>query len=299
TRAGLRNFIRGQADWYDGRARQAGQSTKYLPAFLSSTTDLTSELALDQRVFERFVKDGATTVSAIASRRDDLAGLVRNTGVAAGAIGDENVALAEALELLPPTLRKADTTFVNLRSTLDDLDVLVDVSKPATQNLATFFSRLRPLVKDARPTVADLRTLIRRPGANNDLIELVSDQPRLAKLSSTAFPRAIRTLDRSQPVIDYGRGYTPDLAGWLTKFGTDAANYDANGHYARVFPMFNPTTFDNNVLTANQPSQRLDQFIKPNLGRCPGGAVQADPDGSSPRAFEGCNLSATPSSSGP
>ncbi len=32
TRAGLRNFIRGQADWYDGRAKEAEQSTKYLGA---------------------------------------------------------------------------------------------------------------------------------------------------------------------------------------------------------------------------------------------------------------------------
>jgi phospholipid/cholesterol/gamma-HCH transport system substrate-binding protein len=299
TREGLRNFIRGQADWYDGRSKQAEQSTKYLAPFLSSTTELTTELALDQRVLERFLRDGAATVGAIAERRDDLAGLVRNTGVAAGAIGDENVALARALDLLPPTLRKANTTFVNLRSTLNDLDVLVDVSKPATKDLDVLFSRLRPLVSDARPTVADLRTLIRKPGASNDLIDLLSVQPRLASLTDAAFPRAIRTLDRAQPVIDYGRGYTPDLAGWLTKFGAVAANYDANGHYARVFPQFNPTTFDNGVLTANDPSQRLDQFQRPNLGRCPGGAMQPSPDGSAPRSFEGCNTSASPTTSVP
>ena len=43
------------------------------------------------------------------------------------------MALARALELLPGTLRKANTTFVNLRATLDDLDVLVAESKPATR----------------------------------------------------------------------------------------------------------------------------------------------------------------------
>ena len=42
------------------------------------------------------------------------------------AIGDENASLQRALELLPDTLRKANTTFVNLRTTLDDLDKLVD-----------------------------------------------------------------------------------------------------------------------------------------------------------------------------
>ena len=77
-----------------------------------------------------------------------------NTNTAMRAIGDENVALQRALELLPDTLRKANTTFVNLRTTLDDLDKLVDESKPNTKELAPFFKALRPLVHEARPTVA-------------------------------------------------------------------------------------------------------------------------------------------------
>ena len=149
TRKGLRNVIRGSGDWYDGRGDEAGESTKYFAPFLASTTRLTSELALDQAVLERFVTDGADTVAAIAERRDDLAGLVSNTNTAFGAIGDESAALERALELLPGTLRKANTTFVNLRSTLDDLELLVDESKPATRELAPFFRELRPLV--ARP----------------------------------------------------------------------------------------------------------------------------------------------------
>jgi phospholipid/cholesterol/gamma-HCH transport system substrate-binding protein len=298
TRAGLRNLIRGQADWYAGRSTQAAAATRYLAPFLGSTTDLTRELALDQQVLERFLRDGATTVSAIAARRDDLAGLVRNTSTAAGAIGDENVALSQTLSLLPPTLRKANTTFVNLRSTLDDLDVLVNASKPATKDLAPFLAQVRPLTAAAEPTVADLRTLIRRPGPSNDLIDLLSVQPRLAKLTSSAFPRAIRTLDRAEPVVDYGRGYTPDLAAWFTKFGTVAAAYDANGHYARIMPMFAPTNLVNGTLVANEPIQRLDNFSKPNLGRCPGGAMQPAPDGSAPRAFEGCNVGASPATTG-
>ena len=87
---------------------------------------------------------------------------------------------------------------------------------------------------EARPTVADLRDLISLPGPNNDLIDLTAKQPRLAQLTATVFPRAIRTLDRAQPVVEYARGYTPDLTGWITKFAEAAGYYDANGHYARV-----------------------------------------------------------------
>ena len=99
------------------------------------------------------------------------------------------------------------------------------------------------MVAEARPTVADLRDLISSPGPNNDLIDLTAQQPRLAQLTATVFPRAIRTLDRAQPVVEYARGYTPDLAGWLTKFAEAAGFYDANGHYARVQPVFSPANF--------------------------------------------------------
>ncbi|HLM09468.1 MAG TPA: MlaD family protein [Thermoleophilaceae bacterium] len=295
TRRGLQNLIAGQADWYAGHAPEAAESTKYFAPFLVSTTNLTRELALDEAVLERFLRDTSSAVGAIAERRDDLAGLVRNTSTTADAIADENVALSSALDLLPGTLRKANTTFVNLRATLDDLDLLVNESKPATRELAPFFRELRPLVRDATPTIEDLRTLIRRPGDQNDLIELLQAQPRLADLTGTVFPRAVRTLDRAQPVFEYARGYTPDLAAWFTKFGQVASLYDANGHYARVNPVFSPTQLDAaGQLDSIPPSQRLAAWEKGALNRCPGGATQPHPDGSSPWAFGDCDPSTTP-----
>jgi phospholipid/cholesterol/gamma-HCH transport system substrate-binding protein len=295
TRQGLRNVVRGYGDWYDTRGTEAGQSTKYFVPFLSTSSQLAQELSLDQAVLERFLKDGSATVSAIADRRDDLAGLVVNTNQAMTAIGDESVALQRALELLPPTMRKANTTFVNLRGTLDDLQLLVNESKPATRRLAPFFRELRPLVADLRPTIADLRELIRTPGAGNDLTELTAAQPRLARLTSTVFPRGIRTLDRAQPVVSYARQYTPDLAGWFTKFGQVAAYYDANGHYARVMPVFSPARLGaGNTLTALPPQQRTEGYEHGILRPCPGNAVQPSPDGSAPASAEGCDPADTP-----
>ena len=301
TREGLRNVIRGSGSQYDGRGVEAGESIRYFGPFLGSTSRLTEELALDQAVFEQFIRDGADTVSAIASRRGDLTELVSNTNSAMRAIGDENAALQRALELLPGTLRKANTTFVNLRNTLDDLDKLVDESKPNTKELAPFFRALRPLVHDARPTVADLRELIRAPGPNNDLIELTAKQPRLAALTASVFPRAIRTLDRSDPVISYARPYIPDLSAWVTKFGQVAAYYDANGHYARVQPVFGPTRLDRDQyrLVGIPPSERLNSYGRDSRPDCPGGATQPSPDGSSPWAINGCEPTATPNSEDP
>ena len=57
------------------------------------------------------------------------------------------------------------------------------------------------------------------------------------------FPRAIRRSTGAQPVFEYAAATRRTWPAWLTNFGQLAANYDANGHYARVQPMFNPTTF--------------------------------------------------------
>ena len=238
-------------------------------------------------------------MGAIAERRGELTQLVGNANTAFGAIGDENVALSRALGLLPGTLRKANTTFVNLRAALDDLDMLVAESKPATKELAPFFARLRPLVADARPTIRDLRELIRTPGKNNDLIELTAKLPRLERLTSTIFPRAIRTFDRSQDVRRHAARRTrPTSPAGSRSSARRRTSYDANGHYARVQPIFSPFTFNesNDALTKKPDAQRLDGFQLHQTRRCPGGAMQPPPDGSAPFVVDGCNPASNPDS---
>jgi phospholipid/cholesterol/gamma-HCH transport system substrate-binding protein len=244
------------------------------------------ELARDQVEFQRFVTDTAGAVTTIASRRNDLSQLIGNANATTGAIGNEQASLDQALAVLPHTLRQANTTFVKLNATLDDLDTLVNESKPATKKLAPFFRALRPLVRDATPTIQDLRLLIRRGGANNDLVELLQKQPRLTSLAKSDFPRTIKALQKGQPVVEYLRPYAPDFTGWLTKFAEGASPYDANGHYARIQPVFGAFTLTdvagNSFLTAQPTSDRLNDFQAHRQQKCPGGATQPAPDGSNP-----------------
>jgi phospholipid/cholesterol/gamma-HCH transport system substrate-binding protein len=299
TRKALQQVVQGSATNYAGRSREASESLRYLAPALSASSRLTREIVIDEGVFERFVTDTARLVGALAERRADLSQLVGNANATARAIGDENVSLARTLDLLPGTFRKANSTFVNLRATLDDLDPLVAESKPATRDLAPLLRRLRPLVADARPTIADLRELVRKPGRNNDLIELTRKMPRLASLASRVFPRTIRTLNRAQPVVEYARVYTPDLAGWFTKFGQGASAYDANGHYARIQPIFSPFSFSDlpagDLLVPLGPGQtRLSSFAARQFKRCPGGSVQPPPDGSAPLPVSDCDPASRP-----
>ena len=282
-------MIQGQATYFGGRSDDYAEALKYTGPALGTTSELTRQLVADDANFDRFLVDTSRAMGAIAERRDDLSQLVGNTNTTFGAIAAENQALGRTLEVLPGTLRKGNTTFVNLRSTLGDLDALVAASKPETKELPNFFRQLRLLTGESLPTVRDLRELIRLPGAGNDLIDLTARMPELEELTSHAFPRPIRTFDRSQDFVDTLRQYTPDLAA-LAKLGQVTNSYDANGHYARVQPMFTPFSAnpDNGELTAARPPSAgpvPDQALR----RCPGAATQAPPDGSAPFVVPGCN----------
>jgi phospholipid/cholesterol/gamma-HCH transport system substrate-binding protein len=294
TRRSLSSVVKGFATQYDGKGRQAGLSTEYFNPMLSTSRRLVDELTQDEGALTAFIVNSSRAVTAIADKRAELSALVGNTNTTAKAIGDENVALARALGLLPTTLRRGSSTFVNLRATLDDLDVLVNASKPATRNLAPFLRRLRPLVHDARPTIRDLATLVRRDGPNNDLVEATRKMPRLQSVASPAFAHGTAALIKSQPVLQFARPYAPELVGWFRDFGQGASNYDANGHYARIQPIFNAFQFEDNpaggILSAVPPSARFDGLQTGVVKRCPGTASQPAADGSAPYTGGSSNL---------
>ena len=286
TRRALQQVIQGSATQFRGKGDEANAATKYFNPALSTTRELVNEVNRDSRTLQRFIVDGARATSALAEKREVLTELVSNANEAAQGIASENDALSEVLARLPGTMRRANSTFVNLRATLTDLDVLVAESKPATRRLAPFFRELRPLVRDARPTIADLRRAITRRGPDNDLLDLTRKAPRLAEVAAPALRNTTAALRKSTPVLDFIRPYAPDLTGWFRDFGQVAANYDANGHFARIQPMFNLFSFTENpqggLLVPQDPDDRLNGLETGILRRCPGAASQPAADGSAP-----------------
>jgi phospholipid/cholesterol/gamma-HCH transport system substrate-binding protein len=290
TRKDLQKVITSLSTQFDGKGEAAGQAARYFNPLLSTSRQLVQQLTADDGVLTDFLVNSAKTTGALAERRDDLSSAVSNTNTTAGAIAAESASLDEALKALPTTLRRGNSTFVNLRTTLDDLDRLVAASKPATRRLAPFLRVLRPLLDDAKPTVADLRRLVSRPGADNDLVDATRKTPRLERAARPALANSIKALRRSQPVLEFYRPYTPDLVGWFRDFGAGASTYDANGHYARIAPSANVFQFTDNPaggsLTLLDPGQRLDTLQQRILERCPGAATAPLADGSNNRASD-------------
>jgi phospholipid/cholesterol/gamma-HCH transport system substrate-binding protein len=298
----FKHVIQGFAISYDGVSERANAGFHYLNPFLSTSRRLFGELSADQRTFENLIVDTSQLSGALAQRAPDISALVANLDRMMNALGDQRRALAASISKLPGFMRSANTTFVNLRAALDDLDPLVSASKPVATKLGPFLSELRGASADAVPTISDLAKILGRPGEANDLVELTRLQPTLARaavgqgspdcgsnpvstaqiakaadsdFSEGAFGESVCALSNSMPQLSMFRAYTPELVGWFDDFG-HSGYQDAIGGIGRIEATLSTFSVSNSGIpdllgpvlgpTAFNASAAGGEF-----SRCPGG----------------------------
>jgi phospholipid/cholesterol/gamma-HCH transport system substrate-binding protein len=285
VRRGLSDFIRGQAAFYAGRGHDANIAAKFFAPSLNRTNAFVGEINADERLFQQFIVNTAKLSTAVSERGENLSNAISNASTATGAIAHQNVAFDQVLRRLPPVFRQSNTTFVNLRAALDDLDPLVETAKPATKNLAPFLAELRPVISKTVPLFRNLRLTVSRPGTGNDAGELLAILPEVQQRAAKAFPHSERAIADFQPNLNFARAYTPDIFNGFAKVGQVTGYYDGNGHYARIsFSDMNIFNDSGGVLKPVPQSQVYEPFGS-SAGvkrRCPGGATQPAPDGSNP-----------------
>jgi phospholipid/cholesterol/gamma-HCH transport system substrate-binding protein len=298
----FKHVIQGFAISYDGVSGQANAGFRYLNPFLSTSRRVFGELSADQRSFENLIVDTSQLSGALAQRAPDISALVANLDRMMNALGDRKAALAESIARLPGFMRSADTTFVNLRAALDDLDPLVSASRPVATKLGPFLTELRGASADAVPTISDLAKILGRPGEANDLVELTRLQPPLERaavgsgspdcgsdpvsvaqiakaadsdLSQGAFGESVCALSNSMPQLSMLRAYTPELVGWFDDFGHSGFR-DSNGDMGRIEVTLNAFSLSNagipDLLAPALSATELGAATTNDLfSRCPGG----------------------------
>lgn len=291
TRKSLQNVFEGQAAVYAGDPAASRKAYRYLAPGIQSTQRFLAQLTKDQDVLSEFLASGANVLGAVAERRDDLSELTENANVALTAIADESESLDRVLGALPPTMRQANTTFVNLRAALDDVDQLVDTAKPATVDFAEFLRDVRPVTREAVPVVNDLADVVKTEGPNNDLTEVLQQLPALEERAAAASTSGIDAIDVSQTNVEVTRQYSPDLMALVSRLGQVLGYYSGDGHYARTMPVLDIFAYDDatNELnpTFTDPASQYDFYTGPffdsdGYQRCPGTASQPAQDGSTP-----------------
>jgi phospholipid/cholesterol/gamma-HCH transport system substrate-binding protein len=298
----FKHVIQGFEQSYDGVGEQANEGFRYLNPFLSTSRRLFGELNADQAALERLLVDTSKLSGALAERSTDISALIGNLNRSMNAIGDRKEALAAAIARFPDFMRRANTTFVNLRAALDDVDPLVDASKPVAVELRPFLAKLRAAADDAVPTIRDLDAILRRRGAANDLVDLARIQPRLTEravgsgspdcgpgtanpedlgipadddFTQGAFGEAVCSLTNGEANLSFFRAYTPELVGWFDDFGHSGA-VDGFGGIGRIATTFNAFTVSApggfpDLTAPLTPDEVLASLDTGNVRRCPGG----------------------------
>jgi phospholipid/cholesterol/gamma-HCH transport system substrate-binding protein len=266
------------------------------------------ELNSDQARLDRLLVDGASLTGALAEKGSDLELVIANLDEMMGAIGRQEANLASAIGQLPDFMRQFNTTAVNLRAALDDVDPLIDASRPVARKLKPFMRRLRGFTADAVPTLKRLDGIVRRPGGANDLIELTELQVPLAEIGvgpvtrngrsrEGALPASTQALTGGLDQLEFFRPYitTEAISGWFDDF-SHSGFPDAIGGIGRISTTLNPLTalspatplippgvFDQDVIQGLLEGAGLDTF---NSQRCPGSNVNFKDGGSQPTAQE-------------
>lgn len=299
-RDAIRSVLRGSGTQFAGRGAQANEGFRYLNPYIASNSALFREVNRNPAELRRFLGQSSRLVTDIASRHTALTSLVNNLAITTGALARRKAALADAISQLPPFMRRANSTFVDLRATLADLTPLVNESKPVAKKLRPFLATLRSTTANAQPTIRDLSAIIRAPGPNNDLIDLTASNipvERVAlepvrangRVREGAFPASIKALAGATPELAFARPYAPDLTGWFDDF-SHTGLADANGGASRVEIKVNPFFSAQAAATAGTPLKQIVQQAESQFSgavanqnnRCPGAGERNPGDNSTP-----------------
>jgi phospholipid/cholesterol/gamma-HCH transport system substrate-binding protein len=286
TQRDLRTAVRNSDEIVKGAARRANAGLAALNPALSQAGSTARELARDQRLLERFIVESADVVAQVSSRPADLDEAVGNALGATSAVASQAAALDSLLARLPPTLRRANTTFVNLRALVRDLRPAVREARPAAPLLSSFLVRLRATARDATPVIARLNDVVDRPGSRGDLLGVLTGLIGVSRAAVPAFESTVKVVDDGLPVLREVRPYVPDLVGGLLNGfgGTTSGYYDANGHYVRISFQSSVYSLTNigSLVPLPQAQQGLTGYRKNVDRRCPGAGTQTVRDRSNP-----------------
>lgn len=228
TRREVRGLLAGLDASTQGRGDDIARTLAHSAAALGNTAGLLREVTADGHALKTFVHQGSTVVqtlahdpAALGATATTLAGLLRTTA-------RRQADLARTADLMAPGLDRPRAALTRLDASLGTLDALVRDARPGVRALVPFSRDLAPTLRAAVPGLRQLDGLVTRSPA---------DAASLRRLLARATPTldALKpALASGNPILDQLRARLPDFFSFFANWADFTANYDANGHAARV-----------------------------------------------------------------
>lgn len=226
---------------------------------LEQVTAVLRQVRGDGDTLRRVVRDGQSTLAALAADPDGLGASVSQLAETLRTTGARQRELTQITARLAPGLRAPTRALQTADRANGRLRELVAALRPSVAELPGFAADLRPALRAARPALASGRALVTSAPA---------DLRRVLPLLRTAKP-VLRTLDPvlrdAVPMLNQLRTRLPDAFAFFSGWADFGSNYDANGHLARVGLVFPPAPV--NTIGPSDPG--AGQLASPFL-RTPG-----------------------------
>jgi phospholipid/cholesterol/gamma-HCH transport system substrate-binding protein len=260
---------------------QLNEASHYLNPAFSQSAALGSEIVADKFALDRLVSSTADVATTLASRDADLSGAVSNTAATLREVASQRTALQDLLVRAPPVLKQGTGVLADVNYTLGVLNPVLKDLQPVVSPLSKLLKAIVPTAANAIPTVKAVAALL--PAAKQALTEL----PPVVAQAVPAINSLGAALPPITPILSGIRPYAPEVvAGFFGGVGGySGAYYDANGHYVRISPLFGPGGFSGVLSILNGILSQLPSFNGVRFGvlaPCPGGAVEASPNGGNP-----------------
>lgn len=240
---------------------------------------------------------GYDVLDALADQSKDLDDMSRSLAVVVRSLDHREGEVVDLVEAADKVTSATAANRKDLEASVRQLPALLDSARSASDDLTTLATSLAPIAKDLRTASPGLTKALR------NLPSVTADVKGLLPSLDVALDRAPATLRRTDdfgadvvdvvpdarvaladvnPVLGYMAPYNRDLTAFFTNWAAMMANSDANGHYLRVFLVFNETS-----LKGLPFKTHVGVFNKRNSYPAPGGALNPGPfSGTYPRVEE-------------
>ncbi|KRB76097.1 hypothetical protein ASE01_13785 [Nocardioides sp. Root190] len=229
TRTRLQSLLDRLSTTLDGKEGEVQSTVQSLGPAVEALGQVLEAVGNDGPTIRKLVTRLSTLMTTLDEHDSEVESTITDLTTATGTIAANRSQLSKALADLPDTLETAEATLRDVPGTVDAATPLLKALAPGMKQLPGVAEQLEPVLKDLRPTIAQLRPTLA------SVQSLLDHTPALLDGADSVLPQANQVLADLGPALTYLRPYTPELVGWLSNWGSAAANYDANGHYLRAF----------------------------------------------------------------
>lgn len=238
--------------------------------------DVLDVLAAQSQDLEEMARSLGVMMRSIDERQGEVVGLVKAADDLTGATTDNQQYLSATMTKLPGVLG-------SVRNASSDLGTLSGALAPVARDLRAAAPALNSSLEQLPAVTRDLRGLMPHLDTVLDRVPATLRRtPVVSRDVSDIVPDARVALADVNPMLGYLAPYQKDLTAFFTNWAAMMANSDANGHYLRIFMVFNETSVKNLPLGTH-----VGVLDKRNSYPAPGGATNPGPyTGQYPRVEE-------------